>query len=809
MHSPLPLPGDVVWIRRRRWRVERAHRDRHVVRLDVAARDRRLTFLSPFDRVVSSGRGGIRGVRPQSAIARLAHLVAQADDARLPSAAVAANAHILPHQLEPAMAMLAGRSRILIADEVGLGKTIQAGLAIAEIVRREGSPRILVLAPLALRDQWADELNQRFRLACQPLDRQRLDAIAQAGHFGDNPWRRAGIWITSADFLKQPHVRDGLPPDPWDLVVIDEAHGVCGDSDRYELCHDVGRKARRLILLTATPHSGDDARFARLATLGSPADLSAVAGAKAEASAKAGAFTIFRRTRESLGRRPPRRVRWHPVALSASATAVLAALQAFESAVATRSRGTDQALLLLAVFRKRALSTMSALSQSIGRRLAWLGDGSSDSGLDWIQPRLMFEPEMDDDEREEREGLTASSGLTLAQERSWLRRLRALADEASHDDRKVERLVALIHRCPEPVVVFTEFRDSLDAIEQRLRFSRPASILHGGLDQTLRRQQLRNFLDGTTSILLATDVAGQGLNLQTRARWVVSLELPWNPARLEQRIGRVDRISQTRPTHLTLLIARHDMESGLLRHLSRRVLAARRALSADVLGVAMPSEAHVRTTLLRHDTMPDAPVGSPPITICRRWERSARCAAKALRTRRALAGCWRATDALSTAVSCTGRVSARLMPGSGTWLIVCSVPLFDASDRLVERRIVPIAVDLVDCAADAGTAQPVIDAAKSAAVLAVARRVRQLNRRARAVDAATAARERGILAAIRDELALGDVQPGLFDLREARAAQSRWREHERLDADTSRGMGALTSGIRAGEPAIDLILRRR
>jgi len=809
MHSPLPLPGDVVWIRRRRWRVERAHRDRHVVRLDVAARDRRLTFLSPFDRVVSGGRGGIRGVRPQSAIARLAHLVAQADDARLPSAAVAANAHILPHQLEPAMAMLAGRSRILIADEVGLGKTIQAGLAIAEIVRREGSPRILVLAPVALRDQWADELHQRFGLACQPLDRHRLDAIAQAGHFGDNPWRHAGIWITSADFLKQPHVRDGLPPDPWDLVVIDEAHGVCGDSDRYELCHDVGRKARRLFLLTATPHSGDDARFARLATLGSVADLSAAASAKADPSAKAGALTIFRRTRDSLGPRPPRRVRWHPVALSASATATLAALQAFEAVVATRSRGADQALLLLAVFRKRALSTMSALSQSIGRRLAWLGDGSSDSGLDWIQPRLTFEPETDDVEREEREGLTASSGLTLAQERSWLRRLRALADEASGDDRKVERLVALIHRSPEPVVVFTEFRDSLEAIEERLMFSRPASILHGGQDQTLRRQQLRNFLDGTTSILLATDVAGQGLNLQSRARWVVSLELPWNPARLEQRIGRVDRISQDRSTHLTLLIARHEMESGLLRHLSRRVLAARRALSADVLGVAMPSEAHVRTTLLRHDAIPDAAAAPPPIAICRRWERAARCAAKALRTRRALAGCWRATAGVATAVSCTGRVAASLMPQSATWLIVCSVPLLDALDRLVERRIVPIAIDLDDVSAGAGITLPVMDAAKSAAVQAVARRIRQLNGRARTVDAATARRERGILAAVHDELALGEVQPGLFDLREARAVESHGREQERLDANASRRTVVLPPGIRAGEPVIDLILRRR
>jgi hypothetical protein len=110
------------------------------------ARGRRLTFLSPFDpRGLQCARPHA-WVRPQSALARLAHLISRADDARVPSAAVAAEIDLLPHQLEPAMAMLGGCGRILIADEVGLGKTIQAGLAMAELVRVQGSPRILVLA---------------------------------------------------------------------------------------------------------------------------------------------------------------------------------------------------------------------------------------------------------------------------------------------------------------------------------------------------------------------------------------------------------------------------------------------------------------------------------------------------------------------------------------------------------------------------------------------------------------------------------------------------------------------------------------
>jgi len=114
-------------------------------------------------------------------------------------------------------------------------------------------------------------------------------------------------------------------------------------------------------------------------------------------------------------------------------------------------------------------------------------------------------------DRDEREGLTVQSGIGVAQERSWLRRIRGLADEAAREERKVERLVSILHRTGEPAVVFTEFRDSLEAIARRLRYSRPFSTLHGGLDAGERRQQLHRFLGGSTSILLATDVAVDGI----------------------------------------------------------------------------------------------------------------------------------------------------------------------------------------------------------------------------------------------------------------------------------------------------------
>lgn len=864
MHGLVPLPGDLVWIRRRRWRVERVRRDHHVVRLDVAARDRRLTFLSPFDRALTrAGSPTPRRVRPQEALARLAHLIAHADDVRVPSAAVDASADILPHQLEPVMAVLAGESRLLIADEVGLGKTVQAGLVIAELMRREGATRVLVLVPAALREQWTDELSTRFRLPCLAADRAGLDALSRAGAFGDSPWQRAGVWIASPDFLKQRHVAESLPSAPWDLLVIDEAHTICGDSNRYELAQHIAGRSRRVILLTATPHGGDDARFTRLVNLGrlasaesagrgeptqshpgpegpglqctpglqrtspglqctSPGIQCASSGFHASSNNE---LTIFRRTRAALGGQPPRRVRWHPVALSEIESRVLDTLRAFERTVIAGHGHADQALLLLSVFRKRALSTMSALAQSLTRRLAWLGDLGPEAALEWSQPRLEFEDEDDHVGREEREGLTAHTGLGERQERSWLRRLRALAEEASREERKVERLAALIHRSDEPVVVFTEFRDSLDVIRHRLGFSRAVSVLHGGQDQAERRQQLRQFLDGSTSVLLATDVAGQGLNLQSRARWVISLELPWNPTRLEQRIGRVDRISQTRSTHLTLLIARDEAESGLLAHLSRRILAAQHAFSGDVLADVVPPEAAVREALLQHSSASplerlsapafqhhDAPPQDRrgPVSICRRWERAARRAAQSLARRRALAAAWREPEPTpdSPVRSDHPRVGCLVPRPHGT-LAVFSVPIVDAADILIERRLVAIAADAAartacDCRALAAALAP-------GATMAIARRVALTARRVRAAAIFAGCRERALAAALREELLADEGQPGLFDLREARAIDARLNDAERAQAASERqlGRGDRSGDVHAGEPVLEIVLSRR
>ncbi len=461
--------------------------------------------------------------------------------------------------------------RLLIADEVGLGKTIQAALAIAELKRRRPVLRAMVIVPGSLRDQWRDELNERFGLGAAIADREGLDAAAGGLRHGQSPWTRAGVWIVSADYLKQPHVFDAVPAGPWDIVVIDEAHDACGESARHEAADEMARRARHVLLLTATPHVGDAARFARLEALGRLAGIN-------------DPLTTFRRTRASLGQASTRRVRWSAVALTRAERGVLDGVSAFERAVmaGVSERQRDGAVLLLSIFRKRALSTMTALHVSLERRLGWIS-GRADDFVEWFQPRLELEDPDDGRADDDCAGLTAESGLSVAAERTWLRRLLAFAGLAIRSESKVRRVVRLLERTREPVLIFTEFRHSLEAIRNAIERTRAGrrrvAVLHGGQSAAERAAAIDCFRRGDASVLLATDVASQGLNLQDRARWVVSLELPWTPARIEQRIGRVDRIGQTRSVHATLILAGHPSESGLLRavrHAYARRQASRR-----------------------------------------------------------------------------------------------------------------------------------------------------------------------------------------------------------------------------------------
>src|SRR5438093_1006687 len=192
-------------------------------------------FLTPFDTIDPLER------RARPRLVRAAHwrracrsLIATNRPPEGLQAALQARIDLLPHQLEPALALLRGiGSRVLLADEVGLGKTIQAGLICAELLVRGAIERVLVLTPAGLRGQWRDELLKRFAIRATTVDAPALRTAAATLPVGLNPWSTQPIAIASIDYVKRPEVLPAVAACSWDLVIVDEAHGVGGDSDRH------------------------------------------------------------------------------------------------------------------------------------------------------------------------------------------------------------------------------------------------------------------------------------------------------------------------------------------------------------------------------------------------------------------------------------------------------------------------------------------------------------------------------------------------------------------------------------------------
>jgi SNF2 family DNA or RNA helicase len=566
-----------VRVRGARWRVldVRAYEDCQLVTVSGASPgyigvERR--FLAPFDVIEPvQRRSRPRLVRAERWRNACRHLLA---DNRPPAgleAVLHARIDLLPHQLEPALAILRGLgSRLLLADEVGLGKTIQAGLVCAELLIRSAIDRVLVLTPAGLRGQWCDELLKRFAIRATIVDAPALRTAAATLPVGLNPWSTQPIAIASIDYVKRPEVLPAVTACPWDLVIVDEAHGVGGDSDRHVAVGMLAARAAFVLLLTATPHSGDRRAFASLCGLG---------------SLDADPLLVFRRSRNAVHIGAPRRVHITAVRPSADERRMHRSLADYTAAVrADRREFHDASWLALSVLHKRALSSAWSLAQSIDRRLAsLLAAGADEPGAQLMLP--LGDPDGERSADDEAPVWPADLGLAdVAHERQLLTELAAHARKAARHETKLEMLGRLLRRARESAVVFTEYRDTLLHISHVLDL--PCVVLHGGLTARERAAALAVFASEPRTVLLATDAAGEGLNLHQGCRLVVNVELPWNPMRLEQRIGRVDRIGQRRTVHAFHLIATGTGEPRILQRLTQRIAAAQAEIGApDPVGI--------------------------------------------------------------------------------------------------------------------------------------------------------------------------------------------------------------------------------
>jgi hypothetical protein len=459
------------------------------------------------------------------------------------------------------------------------------------------------------------------------------------------------------------------------------------------------------------------------------------------------------------------------------------------------------ARLVAAVLARRACSSAESLARSVERRLALLGDSHSSARA--AQPALPF-PDADDAAPDAILGVPALRDAI--DERRHLEQLLHLARLAAPAESKVAALRRLIARIPEPAIVFTEYRDTLERLAAGLT-GEEVAMLHGGLTARERTDALRRFTSGGVRVLLATDAGSEGLNLHQRCRLVINLELPWTPLRLEQRAGRVDRIGQTRRAHAVHLVAAGTCEESTLARLVERIHRARGTLS----GVeAFPDERDVAEWVLA--ATPAAPAArrpSPPagiVTLDLREEALAEAAR--IRGARALAATADRSGGLPArpvAARVRGR-SRRATSPSGIWLF--QLVFISAAGHLLWESLVPLAAAMPGVRGRPESAWRAALDARHPAVLALLRRTEAerldvLRGVLREPLERWIARERaliGVLRARQARLSAALVQRGLFDRRHERLADA---QAALLDRALSQSANRLADLAACREPRVD------
>lgn len=519
----------------------------------------------------------------------------------------------LPHQFEAVYQHLLARPvvRALLAHDAGAGKTIMAGLLLKELQRRQGIQRVFIVAPAGLTEQWRRELLTKFALEFTVVDRA---AITKARADDLTIWRQTAWALTSVDFVRQKRLRQALESVEWDLVIIDEAHKLAAyrraastvdKRQAYELGEVLARHTTHLLLMTATPHKGDSENYRLLLDLLDPQ--------WGEAAAYAGSThpLVLRRTKEEMRRAddsplyPERLVEPLEFSISHAEGELLEQVSKLARRYYTRAQTANQqsaAFALLALDRRLASSpyalgeSLKRLCQGLQARLTAASAAPPAAPLDdgeWADWE-----ELNEQERWEREARAEAELATViprAQARAELTLLETLIGkaEALAQAGDQAKLVALRDACElwareqgEQLLIFTEFKDTLDYLVGWLtQWGYTTTQIHGGLDLKARRNAEKAFWQGQAQILVATEAAGEGLNLQC-CSVMINYDIPWNPCRLEQRMGRIHRYGQTAPqVHIFNLVARNTAEDEVKAALLKKLVTMRADLGDRVFNV--------------------------------------------------------------------------------------------------------------------------------------------------------------------------------------------------------------------------------
>ena len=524
----------------------------------------------------------------------------------------------LPHQLHVLERTLETRNiRYILADEVGLGKTIEAGMIIKEMKARGLITRILVVCPTGLVSQWSVEMQEKFHEKFQVILPSDFDTIRRLID-NDDVYGQFDQVISPMDSIKPVEKHAGWSDERvekynqerieaiinsgWDLIIIDEAHRVGGSSSdvaRYKLGYLLSQASPYLLLLTATPHNGKTEPFLRLVRL---LDEQAFPNYKSIVKEQVAPYLIRSEKREAIDnngnllfkKRYTHLVELHWDERHSLQRQLYKLVSSYVSKTydkARRNRKKNMCLIFLMIIMQRMVtSSTAAVRQSLERRLRVLLEEET---------RVNTMSESAWDERDIEDGDADAMGamsLDRSAEIEELKMIISVAKQAEfqHHDVKVDALFDTIDELQsedpaQKIILFTEFVGTQVYLKELLE-SRgySVSVLNGSMDIEERNNALNEFKT-STGIFISTDAGGEGLNLQF-ANIIINYDLPWNPMKIEQRCGRADRIGQQRDVHIYNMIIGDTVESRVREVLEEKLSVIMKELGVDKYSDVLDSE---------------------------------------------------------------------------------------------------------------------------------------------------------------------------------------------------------------------------
>ncbi len=623
---PAPDPGQLARVRGRMWVVGNVLRDTQAA-LDDRPVQHLVSLVSVEDDATGEELEVIWEIEPGTALIERAELPSISADAldepaeldafldavrwgavtsadqRSLQAPFRSGITIEDYQLEPLVrALRAPRTTLLIADDVGLGKTIEAGLVVQELLLRHRARTALVVCPAALQLQWRDEMRDKFGLEFRIVDRELLGRLRRSRGVGANPFAHFPRLIVSIDWLKgelgMRLLREVLPPRPeiprrYDVLIVDEVHncapaGAGGrwarDTLRTQAIRTLAPHCEHRLFLSATPHNGYDNSFAALLELLDPHRFARGIRPTADAVRE----VTVRRLKQDLEYEDgtPRFSRRKVVMLEVNhpeaERTVHADLVAYGTARVHRLQGNASASsaadFVVTLLKKRLFSSPAAFLRTlqVHRETLRRERRPVSPPTPTVLQRLFddVETSLDEESAEDGVGVSGREALEAAadaetsrpslQETELLDRMIAWAERAAvTEDARTTRLLDWVceHVKPavrftdERVIIFTEYRATQRYLQERLAArgisGSRVELLDGttpeGDRERIKSQWQEPPSDYQVRVLLATDAASEGISLQRHCHLLAHAEIPWNPNRMEQRNGRVDRHGQTAP----------------------------------------------------------------------------------------------------------------------------------------------------------------------------------------------------------------------------------------------------------------------